>query len=119
MSQMGNPRTPRQIDRHAATPMRRPPDTQRRLTMRLSDAGLRQGQTEALYPNHRLPPWLTEDATRDRSNRLLGGSDYRALKPLGSRGKVSQHPRLKDDICLKSPLSRGAFAELHHQIDVT
>jgi len=43
--------------------------------MRLSDAGLRQRPTKALYPNHRSPPWLTEDATRDRSNRLL---DYRA-----------------------------------------
>jgi len=32
------------------------------LTMRLSDAGLHQRQTKALYPNHRLPPWLTEDA---------------------------------------------------------
>jgi len=28
-----------------------------------------------VYPDHRSPPWLTEDATRDRSNRLL---DYRA-----------------------------------------
>jgi hypothetical protein len=44
-----------------------------RLTMRLSDAALRRRQTKALYPNHRLPPWFTEDATRDRSNRLLGG----------------------------------------------
>ena len=41
------------------------------LTMRLSDAGLRQRQTKAVYLNHRFPPWLTEDATRDRSNRLL------------------------------------------------
>jgi len=40
--------------------------------MRLSDAGLRQRQTKALYFNHQPPPWLTEDATRDRSNRLLG-----------------------------------------------
>jgi hypothetical protein len=39
--------------------------------MRLSDAGLRQRQTKALDPNHRFPPWLNEDATRDRSNRLL------------------------------------------------
>jgi hypothetical protein len=31
--------------------------------MRLSDAGLRQRQTKALDLNHRLPPWLTEDAT--------------------------------------------------------
>jgi hypothetical protein len=43
--------------------------------MRLNDARLRQRRTKALYPNHRLPPWLTEDATRDRSNRLLGLSD--------------------------------------------
>jgi hypothetical protein len=42
--------------------------------MRLSDAGLRQRQTKALYLNHRLPPSLTEDATRDRSNRLLGAN---------------------------------------------
>jgi hypothetical protein len=39
--------------------------------MRLSDAGLRQRPTKLLYPNHRLPPWLSEDAPRDRSNRLL------------------------------------------------
>jgi hypothetical protein len=39
----------------------------------LSDAGMRRRQTEPLYPNLRLPPWLTEDATRDRSNRLLDG----------------------------------------------
>jgi hypothetical protein len=39
--------------------------------MRLSDAGLRQRQTKALDPNHRLPPWLTQAAPRDRSNRLL------------------------------------------------
>ena len=41
--------------------------------MRLSDAGLRQRQTKAVNPDHRLPPWLTEDAASDRSNRLLGG----------------------------------------------
>ena len=45
------------------------------LTIRLSDARLRQPETKPLYTNHRPPPWLTEDATRDRSNRLL---DYRA-----------------------------------------
>jgi hypothetical protein len=39
--------------------------------MRLSDARLRCRQTKLLYPNHRPPPWLTEDDTRDRSNRLL------------------------------------------------
>jgi hypothetical protein len=40
--------------------------------MRLSDARLRRHTTKLSYPNHRLPPWTTEDDTRDRSNRLLG-----------------------------------------------
>src|ERR1700760_2754618 len=35
----------------------------RHLTIRLSDAGLRQRQTEALDPDHPFPPWLTEGAT--------------------------------------------------------
>jgi hypothetical protein len=39
--------------------------------MRLSDAGLHQHRTKALYLNHRPPPSLTEGATRDRSSRLL------------------------------------------------
>src|ERR1700735_4052716 len=39
--------------------------------MRLSEAWLRCRQTKLVYPNHRLPPWLTGDATRDRSNRWL------------------------------------------------
>ena len=41
--------------------------------MRLSDARLRQHESNLLYLDHRLPPWLTEDAPRDRSNRLLDG----------------------------------------------
>jgi hypothetical protein len=41
------------------------------LTMRLSDAGARRRKAKLIYPNHRLPPWLNEDVTRDRSNRLL------------------------------------------------
>jgi len=45
------------------------------LTIRLSDAGMHCRPTKLFYFNHRLPPWLTEGATRDRSNRLL---DYRA-----------------------------------------
>src|ERR1700722_10879498 len=44
-----------------------------RLTMRLSDAGLRCRQMKLIYPNHRLPPWPNENATRDRSNRMLDG----------------------------------------------
>jgi hypothetical protein len=41
--------------------------------MRLSDARMRRRQPKLIYPNHRLPPWLTEDAPRDRSNRLSDG----------------------------------------------
>jgi hypothetical protein len=37
--------------------------------MKLSDAGLRRRQTKLIYPNHRPTPWLTKDATRDRSNQ--------------------------------------------------
>src|ERR1700687_5832921 len=29
------------------------------LTMRLRNAGLRRHPTKLIYPNHRLPPWLT------------------------------------------------------------
>ncbi len=43
------------------------------LTMRLSDARLRRRTTNLIYPDHRNPHWPTEDAPRDRSNRLLGG----------------------------------------------
>jgi hypothetical protein len=57
------PRTPRRVDRRAATLVRRPADTKYRLTMRLSDAGFHQRQTKTLYPDHRLPPRLNEDAT--------------------------------------------------------
>src|SRR5580692_3941018 len=56
----------------ALPPLNSTARSDRTLTMRLSDAGLHQRQTKALYPNHRLPPWPNEDATRDRSNRLLG-----------------------------------------------
>jgi hypothetical protein len=37
--------------------------------MKLSDAGLRRRQTKLIYPNHRPTPWLTKDATRNRSNQ--------------------------------------------------
>jgi hypothetical protein len=41
--------------------------------MRLSDAGLRCRPTKLIYPDHQPSPGLTEDAPRDRSNRLLAG----------------------------------------------
>ena len=48
--------------------------------MRLSDAGMRQRQMQLIYANHRPPLWLTEDAARDRSNRLLGSHDARVVE---------------------------------------
>jgi hypothetical protein len=69
----------------------------RNLTMRLSDAGLRQRQTKALYPNHRLPPWLTEDATRDRSNRLLGDLSQAQYLLLGALKHTLQPARVTSD----------------------
>ena len=39
--------------------------------MRLIVAVLRRPKTMAVYLEHRLPPRVTEDAARDRSNRLL------------------------------------------------
>src|SRR5665213_4300812 len=47
--------------------------------MRLSDARVRCHPAKLIYPNHQLPPWLTEDAARDHSSRLLG------VGPLPSR----------------------------------
>jgi hypothetical protein len=32
--------------------------------------------TKLIHPNHRLPPWLTEDAARERSNRLLAPEQH-------------------------------------------
>jgi hypothetical protein len=55
--------------------------------MRLSDAGLRRHPSELIYPNHRPPPWLTEDATRDRSNRLLGEATENIKTVIGCGGR--------------------------------
>jgi hypothetical protein len=59
----------------------------RRLTMRLSDAELRRRRTKLIYPGHRRTPWLTEDAARDRSNRLLDAVTTRC------RGRRNFEPR--------------------------
>ena len=66
--------------------------------MRLSDAGLRQRQTKALYPNHRPPPWLNEDAAP------------RSLEPI-----VRWHPtklRPSSPTSLTDPLPITASPEL-------
>jgi len=49
--------------------------------MRLSDARLRRRPAKLIYVNHRLRPWLTEDVSRDRSNRLLGLRAAKACLP--------------------------------------
>jgi hypothetical protein len=49
------------------------------LTIRLSDAGLRYRQTKLLYPDHRLPPWLTRRDPRSL-HRLLENT----IKPFHS-----------------------------------
>jgi len=61
--------------------------------MRLSDTGLRQRPTKLIYLNHRLPPWPNEDATRDRSSRLLGSLPvtFAATKMFGLATRRSQH----------------------------
>jgi len=67
-----------------------------RLTMRLSDARLRRHPTKLLYPDHRLPPWPTEDDTRDRSNRLLDDcANGRSItRPAWRRGA----PELREEL---------------------
>src|SRR5882757_7616096 len=50
--------------------------------MRLSDARLRRRQRKILYLNHRLPPWLNEDATPrslEPMVRIQPFAKYRAL----------------------------------------
>ena len=75
--------------------------------MRLSDAGLHQRQTKALYPNHRLPLWPNEDAPRDRSNRLLG--QYARLPSLEFLPKHSAQRRFVH--------RRGAYGPAQRLID--
>jgi hypothetical protein len=69
--------------------------------MRLSDAGLRRRQTKLLYLDHRPPPWLTEDATRDRSNRLLDSSAD------GDRCATLKRSRLRRYLALTRQLKRS------------
>jgi hypothetical protein len=48
------------------------------ITMRLSDARLRRRETKVRYPNHRLPPRLTEDATPVIARLLAGFAQFLA-----------------------------------------
>src|SRR5579862_3788630 len=64
--------------------------------MRLSDAGLGRHRTKLFYPDHHpLPPWLTEEAIRDRSNRLLG-SDHNILviRSMATNASITSVPQI-------------------------
>ena len=51
------------------------------LTMRLSDAGVRRRQTKLLYPHHRPPPRLTEDAAPRSLEPLVRPRATRHISP--------------------------------------
>ena len=71
---------------------------QRRLTMSLSDARLRERKTKLFYPNHRSPPWLTEDTTP------------RSLEPIFRRSRwfkaIARHYRRPPALQLQETLTR-------------
>ena len=60
--------------------------------MRLTDAGLHQRQTKALYPKHRLPPWLNEAAVPRSLEPIVGR--HRAVRQING----ASNPRLAADI---------------------
>src|SRR5216684_5105417 len=66
--------------------------------MRLSDAGLRRGKSEALYPDHPFPPWLTE-ATTPRSLQPT----VRRLFIAGERPVLLKWPALMPNPALAAP----------------
>jgi len=73
--------------------------------MRLSDAGVRLHRTKALYLKHRNPPCLTEDAARDRSNRLLEAdrSDDALLRSWNCRHQFwNQCDKICDSVRLRT-----------------
>jgi hypothetical protein len=60
--------------------------------MKLSDARMRCRQTKLLYLKHRSPPWFTEDAPRDRSNRLLESQVRKAHTATGNATSSTAAP---------------------------
>jgi hypothetical protein len=59
--------------------------------MRLSDAGRHRRPTKLIYLDHRLAPFLTEDATRDRSNRWLGAHFIEGKAFVWYRWRIAWH----------------------------
>jgi hypothetical protein len=63
------------------------------MRLRLSDAGLRCRQTKLLYPNHRLPSWLSEDVT-PRSLELLDSVSFAERRdkcPKSNRNEIRDY----------------------------
>jgi hypothetical protein len=67
--------------------------------MRLSHAGLRRRETKPIHPHHRLSPWFTEDAARDRSNRLLEGARRGSKQGSPRRKVLTQTMSIKEPHC--------------------
>src|ERR1700722_4146265 len=76
-----------------------------RLTMRLSDAGLRRRQTKPIYPDHRPPPWPTEDAAPRSLEPIVIRYHHPLVspdRPDPSRSVVRQKDYPKDSPAAKS-----------------
>jgi hypothetical protein len=52
--------------------------------MSLSYTRVRRRQTKLLYPNHRLPPWLTEDTTSRSREPNVRGRPTSETRQIGS-----------------------------------
>jgi len=62
--------------------------------MRLSDAQVRRRQTKLIYPNHRLPPWLIEDATPRSLEPMVRGQIVRTPEPSPPARRYQEPRRL-------------------------
>ena len=81
--------------------------------MRLSDARLRRHETKPFCPNHRLPPWLNEDATRDRSNRWLDTLGPVFMRDRQFRKNLIRNITVSTALVSKPTVSAGSFARLY------
>ncbi len=74
-------------------------------------AGVLCRRTKLIYPDHLFPPWLIEDAARDRSNVWLGGNVLvREMGRAGPLGGVLNSDSA--DIALSVDVEDGVFVEV-------
>jgi hypothetical protein len=81
--------------------------------MRLSDAGLHQLQMKVFYPNHRLPPWLNEDATCHCSNRWLDTLRPVFVRDRQFRKNLVGNVTVSATLISKPTVGAGSFARLY------